>query len=153
MERQGERALECPPRPGELALITVRGEELERVRPDLRLDPLRAKRRKRLVAAVEADDVRLPAVGVARLGGGQLDEPGQALRVRLGDAPAGGEQLVEPAQLRDPDGAEDVREPVVEPRRADLERAARLDAVVAQAARPRPRAPGRSSSPRRPRRS
>ena len=42
---------------------------MERVGPDLHLDPLGPQRGQRLVAAVELDDVRLPAVAVALVGG------------------------------------------------------------------------------------
>ncbi len=64
-ERKRERALERPVGAGELPLRPVRREPVQRPRPDLRLDACRAERGERLVAAVELDDVRLPAVPVA----------------------------------------------------------------------------------------
>ena len=51
-----------------------------------------------------------------------------------GDALARGEQLLEPGELRDPDRAEKVGQPVVETGRRDVEVAARHDAVVAELA-------------------
>src|SRR2546426_679947 len=56
------------------------------------------------------------------------------VEVALGEPRPGLEQLLEPAQLRDPDRAEDVGEPVVRARRPDLEVASRLDPVVPVAA-------------------
>src|SRR5581483_4736783 len=43
VERQGERALEHPGRPREVALVAVGAEQVERVGADLRLDPLAAQ--------------------------------------------------------------------------------------------------------------
>ena len=56
----------------------------------------------------------------------------QPLGVAAGDPRARREQLVQPPQLRQPDGAEDVRQPVVEPRRGHVGVGERAPAVVAQ---------------------
>ena len=74
-ERQRERAREGAVGAGERRPGRGRREAVERVRPDLRLDPLGPQRSERLVAAVELDDVRLPAVAVA-LGGGRRERRG-----------------------------------------------------------------------------
>ena len=102
---------------------------------------------------VEPDDVRLPAVRVALVGGGGLDEAGKPLGVARGDSRARGEQLVQPAKLRDPDGAEDVRQTVVE---AGSERSRTLRTSSIPWCRSRRTASASassSSSPHRPRRS
>ena len=57
----------------------------------------------------------------------------ESLRVPAGNALARGEQLLEPLELRDPERAEHVRQPVVETGLRDVERPARDDAVMAQA--------------------
>ena len=94
--------------------------------------PCGAQRGQRLVPAVERDDVRLPPVRVAGRRRRRLDEAGEPLLVEARDALARGQQLRQPAQLRQPERAQHVREAVVRARRADLEVAARLDPVVAQ---------------------
>ena len=68
MEGQRKRPLERPVGAGELALVAVGAEPLERIRPDLRLDPLLPELREHLVAPVDLDDVGLPAVDVALVG-------------------------------------------------------------------------------------
>ena len=65
VERQRQRALEGALGAREEPLVAVRREQVQRERADLRLDPLRAQRGEHLVAAVDLDDVRLPAVDVA----------------------------------------------------------------------------------------
>src|SRR5204862_4527084 len=70
------------------------------------------------------------------LGAGQLDETLEPLGVRGREPLARAEQLLEARELRDADRAEDVGEPVIEPRGRDLERAAAVDAVVAHLADP-----------------
>ena len=123
MERQRERALEDARGARERALVAVGAELLQRVRADLRLDPLGAQLGEDAVAVVDLDDVGLPAVHVALVGARQQHrQVAQPLGVALGDARARGEQLVEPARLRDPDRAEDVREAVVEPGRRHVGR-------------------------------
>src|SRR5207248_11222482 len=109
-------------------------EAVEGVRPDLRLDPGGAQRLERLVAPIELHDVRLPAVPVALVRGREVDQTGESLGIRVGEPLARLEELLAAAELRAPDRAQDVREPVVEPRGRDLEVAVRLDSVVAHAA-------------------
>ena len=48
---------------------------MQRVRPDLRLDAVRAQPRQSLVAAVEPDDVGLPAVPIADSAAGVSTTP------------------------------------------------------------------------------
>src|SRR5689334_7215771 len=115
VQRQRERALEAFVRSGEAPLAPVRGQTVERVRADLALDALGAKIGHHAVAVVELDDVGLPAVAIAFVGGGQADrQVSEPLGVAGGNPLAGGEQLVEPPYLRDPDRAEDVGQAVVE---------------------------------------
>src|SRR5438445_11100952 len=118
VERQGERPLEDARGARKVALLAVGTEPLERIRADLRLDPLRAELLEDPVPVVDLDHVCLPAVNVAVVGAreqhGQL---AQSLGVAAGDARPRGEQLVEAPDLREADGAEDVRQAVVEARR------------------------------------
>ena len=89
VERQRQRPLERRVGARERALLAVGRQPVQRVRADLRLDPLRAQPGERLVAAVEPDDVGLPAVPVALGRGGRLDEVLEPLRVeRRRRAPA-----------------------------------------------------------------
>ena len=67
-EGKRERPLERRVRARERSAIAVRGQAMDGVRADLRLDPLGAQACERLVAPVERDDVRLPAVPVALVG-------------------------------------------------------------------------------------
>ena len=87
VEGQGERPGEAGIRVLERALVAVGAQAMEGVRSDLRLDSFAAERGERVVAAVELDDVRLPAVLVALVGRRGRDDAAQALRVRLRDAP------------------------------------------------------------------
>src|SRR5712691_2822463 len=115
----------------ERPLVAVRAEPMERVGADLRFDFPRAQRREHLVATVDLDDVRLPAVLVFLVRRRRLDGAAEPFGVRHGDPPAGCEQLVEPRELRDPDRALEVRQAVVRRRLWDVERAAVNDSVVA----------------------
>src|SRR5918994_6007522 len=120
MEWQRQRALVRRVCAGERPLVAIRRESVQRVRADLRLDPLLAERAQRVVAPVELDDVRLPPVHVAFVRGGRRYDPLQALGVGGRDARARGEQLVEAPDLRDPDRAEDVGEAAVRAGTGDL---------------------------------
>src|SRR3954451_13331608 len=137
VQRERERPLEGPVGSGERALAGVRAEPVQRVGADLRLDPRLAQARERLVAAVELDYVRLQAVTVAVVGAREDDVEGtQAFRVAARDALSSLQQLVELAQLRDSDRAEDVAEAVVEAAlRHVVVRVRRRPAVVAELAR------------------
>src|SRR5690242_17085883 len=64
VERQRERPLERRVRARERALVAVGAEPVERVRPDLALHARGAELGHDVVAVVELDDVRLPAVAV-----------------------------------------------------------------------------------------
>ena len=87
--------------------------------------PSRPQRGEHLVTPVDPDDVRLPPVPIAVRRAGQLDDPGEPLGVPGGDALARLEQLVEPLELRDAEGAEHVGEAVVETGLRDVEVAVR----------------------------
>src|SRR5262245_17976926 len=87
----------------------------------------------RRVASLGPHDVCLPAVAIALRRPGQAEASLEALRVAGREPLPLLEPLLQPAELGDSEGAQNVGEPVVEPRRADLEVAARLDPVVAQA--------------------
>ena len=52
----------------EVALVAVGAEQVQRVRADLRLDPLRAQLGEHAVAVVDLEHVGLPAVHVALVG-------------------------------------------------------------------------------------
>src|SRR5690348_895464 len=67
VEREGERPLEGRVGPGEVPLVPVGAEPVERVRPDLALDAVGPELGHDAVAVGELDDVRLPAVAVARI--------------------------------------------------------------------------------------
>ena len=109
VERQRERPLEGGVGARERALAPVGAEALQRVRADLALDPLRAKPRQHLVAAVDLDDVGLEPWRSPGVRPGQHDvEAGKPLGVAGGDALVRRVQLVEPAELRDPERAQDV---------------------------------------------
>src|SRR5436190_11842082 len=101
VQRQRERPLEARLRARETALVAVRGQTLERVRPDLRLDSLGAERREHLVAPFDLDDVGLPPVVVALVRLRRRHDAREALVVRLRDTAALAQQLVEPGELRD----------------------------------------------------
>src|SRR5262245_6966404 len=131
-EGEGQRALERPVRPREGALRAVGAEPVDRPGPDLRLDPLLAKRIQRLVPAVELDDVRLPAVPVAVGRPWRQHEMLEALLVPAGYPLARLEQLVQAGELRDADRTQEVGQAVVEAGRGQL--AGRDPAVVPEPA-------------------
>src|SRR4051812_40220028 len=108
---------------------------VQRVGTDLSLDPLLPQRTD-LVArtAVDLDHIRLPAVDVALVRDRRLHVVAEPLGVAGGDARPRSQELVEARELWNPHRAEDIREPVVEPRFGDLEVGPRLDPVVAHAA-------------------
>src|SRR5437764_2207031 len=133
VERQRERPLVGRVGAGEGPLVRVRAQPVKGVRADLGFDPIGAQGLERLVAAVEPDDVRLPAVPVALVGERKPHEPCEALGIGGGDPLPCLQELLEPAELRDAHRAEDVRQAVVEAGRRDLEVTVRLDAVVPQA--------------------
>src|SRR5439155_22455551 len=60
-----ERALEGLVGTRERTLVSVRGQPVERIRADVRLDSRSTKGREHLVAAVDPDYIGLPAVAVA----------------------------------------------------------------------------------------
>src|SRR3954447_19831123 len=62
VQRQREGGLEGVPRAREVALVAVGAEQVQRVGPDLRLDPLCPQLGEHTVAVVDLHDVRLPAV-------------------------------------------------------------------------------------------
>jgi hypothetical protein len=135
VEGERERALEDAGRAGEVARVPVGAEEVQGIGADLRLDPLRPQPVEDAVAVVDLDHVGLPAVDVAVVRAReQHGQVAQALRVSVGDRGARREQLVEAAQLRQPDGAEDVREAVVEAGARHVGRDERAPAVVPQLA-------------------
>ena len=150
-ERQRERALERAVGSRERPLRGVRVEPVERPGADLRLDPLLAQPGQRLVAPVELDDVGLPAVPVPFGRARSEEQRLEPLRVPAGDALPRREQLLEPGELRDPDRAEQVRDPVVEARRRACRRAS--PSRGGESAAPPRRVPPRPSSRRHPRRS
>ncbi len=116
MERQCERVLVGVLGAGEEALVGVGLQERQREGADLRLDPLRPQPRQDIVATLDLDHVGLPAVDVARIGVGQRHgQAGEPLGVAGREALPGREQRRQPAELRQPDGGEDVGEAVVEP--------------------------------------
>ena len=113
-ERQRERPSERAIRAGERATVAIGRRDGAARRSRSAPRSPRPQSVQRLVAAVELDDVRLPAVPVAlgaRRGQHEVLEP---LRVPAGHALARCEQLLEAGELRDPDRAEQVRQPVVE---------------------------------------
>src|ERR1051326_6427228 len=115
MERQGEGAFEGPVGAGEGALVPVGTEAMQRVRADLRLDAPGSKLREHAVPSVDLDDVRLPAMHVPVVRVRQHDrQVAKALLVGGGEPGARGVELAQPAQLREADRAEDVREAVVQ---------------------------------------
>src|SRR5919201_6476518 len=134
VERQRERPLVTAVGAGERPLVAVGAEPVQRVRADLRLDPLASQRLERFVAPIELDHEGLPPVAVAGLRARKVDETGEPLGVRGGQALTRPQELLKPAELRDADRAEDVREPVVQARARDLELAAAINAVVAHLA-------------------
>src|SRR5438105_5585708 len=136
VERQCERPLVATVGARERPLVAIRGEPVQRVGADLGLDPFLPERLERVVAPVELDDERLPAVAVALVRARELDQAVQPRRVRRRDSLALAEELLEPPQLRNADGAEDVGEPVVQAGARDLELAAAVDAVVSELANP-----------------
>ena len=79
------------------------------------------------VPAVEPDDVRLPAVLVARVGVRRLDRAAQPVRVGGGHTFAAAEQRLKRCTCGNPDRTEHVRQPVVRARPRDVEVAVRLD--------------------------
>ena len=89
---------------------------MERPGADLGLDPLLAQPRERLIASVELDDVRLPAVPVALGCARREHERLEPLRVPARHALPSREQLLEPRDLRDADRAQEIGQPVVEAR-------------------------------------
>src|SRR5262249_57349964 len=119
---------------GKLALVPVSGEPVQRIGPDLGLDPLLSQGRDLVGGAVDLDHVGLPAVDVAVVGRRGLDDVMKALRVAGGDPRAGGEELTKARELWNPNRTEDVREAVVQARVRDLEASSRLDPVVAHSA-------------------
>src|SRR5262249_33050586 len=109
VERERERPLEHRRRAGEVALVPVGAEQVERIRADLCLDALGAELGEHTLAPLQLQDVRLPAVHVALVRRRQADrQVAEPLRVTVGDPRPLGEQLVEAADLREPDRAEDV---------------------------------------------
>ena len=106
---------------------------MKRVGPDLSLYPLFSQRRQRFVAPVELDDVRLPSVTVALGGAWRLDQTVEPLLVRLGERVPRLPKLVEAAELREPDRAEDVGQAVVEASFRNVEVATWGDSVVPHA--------------------
>src|SRR6188768_158837 len=106
---------------------------MDGVRADLRLDALGAQGLERLVAAIERDDVCLPAMAVAVVGRRRADEMLEPLSIPVGDALARGEERLAPLELRKPEGAEDVRQAVVEAWRLDVRRMPCGDPMVPQA--------------------
>ena len=105
---------------------------MQGVRADLGLDPLGPQLLQDPVAVVELDHVRLPAVHVAFVGARQqYRQVAQPLGVPVRDSRARDEQLFQAPELRQPDRAEDVREPVVEPRRRHVRRNEAAPPVVA----------------------
>ena len=110
-ESPGERAIGA----GERPLVAIGAEVMERVRPDLRLDPLGPECGERLVTTVELDDVRLPPVPVARGRRRRQHDLPEALRVPPGHPLARRQELLEARELGDADRTEDVRDAVVEP--------------------------------------
>src|SRR4051812_10465006 len=108
---------------------------VQRVGADLSLDPLLPQRTDLVArAAVDLDHIRLPAVDVTLVRDRRLHDVAEPFGVAGGDARPRGQELVEARELWNPDRAEDVREPVVEPRFGDLEVGPRLDSVMAHAA-------------------
>src|SRR5947208_4716267 len=95
-QRAGEAGLRTAERP----LVVVSAEAVERVGADLGLDPVGPERGERLVPPVELDDVGLPAVLVALVGGRRLDSVPEPFRVGLCDAAAPCGQLVLTRVLR-----------------------------------------------------
>src|SRR5207244_1744394 len=81
---------------------------------DLGLDPLLAEGRDHLGCLVDLDHVGLPAVDVALVRRRRFDDLSQPLGVTGGDPSPSLEQLAKTGELRDPDGAENVGEPVVQ---------------------------------------
>jgi hypothetical protein len=120
---------------------------MDGVRADLRLDPLCPQGRERLVAPVERDDVRLPAVPVALVGDGvatrcssRSGTSRRRARARRG--------ALEPLELRDPERAEDVGQAVVEAGRRrcpSRRRRSRGGGGGARARRARPRRSSRAA--------
>src|SRR4029453_3032288 len=82
----------------------------------------------------DANDVGLQAVAIALIRRRQPNPALQPLGVGSGEPLALLQQLRQPAELWDADGAKDVRQPVVETRCTNVEVAARLDAMVAKPA-------------------
>src|SRR5579864_6555217 len=115
VQRQCERPLEGSVGAGERPLVAVRPELVQRIRADLAADALAAQAGHHLVAAVDLDDVGLPAVPVAVVRLRQNDvEVGEPLRIAGGDRLPACKQLAEPAHLRDAERAQHVADPVVE---------------------------------------
>src|SRR2546423_12598744 len=114
VERQRQRTLVAAIRARERPLVAVGPEPVERVGADLRLDPLPAQRLERLVAPVELHHVGLPAVPVALLRTRELDEPVESPGVGGGEPLPRPQEVLERAELREPDRAEDVGEAEVE---------------------------------------
>src|SRR5579862_5825478 len=134
VERQRERPLVRSLGPREEALVAVGVEPVEGEGADLRLDPVCAQGGQHLVAVLDLDHVRLPAVDVAVVGGGQRDgQLGEPLRVGSRDPSARGMQLGESPHLGDPERAEDVGEPIVQPRSGQVRAREVAPAVIAEA--------------------
>ncbi len=142
--------------PGKGALVAVGAEPVQRVRADLRLDALRAER-PRGRGRDRPPARRRPASRARRRRSASGRSTGRS-RSRsaypAAIARALGEQLVEAAGLRQPDGAEDVGEAVVQPRRRHVgRRRASCQPWLRSCRDRRRRSRRRSSSRRRPRRS
>ena len=100
MERERERPLVGGVGAGERPLVGVGAQPVECIRTDLGLDPGRPQVLERLVAAIEPDDVRLPAVAIALVRGGKPHATLEPLRVGGGDPLPGLEELFKASVAR-----------------------------------------------------